>query len=101
MPKDYSRITLLVDMDDTIENLLPAWAEWLNKKRGTSIKADDITGWDVQKFFPSLTKDEVGKIVVTDHYAIAAVPRAKAGKILALLADKKIKNTRVKVSLLK
>ena len=32
MPNDYSHITLLVDMDDTIENLLPAWAEWLNKK---------------------------------------------------------------------
>lgn len=59
MPKDYSHITLLVDMDDTIENLLPAWAEWLNKKHGTSVNADDITGWDIQKFFPTLTKDEV------------------------------------------
>ena len=78
MSKDYSHITLLVDMDDTIENLLPAWAEWLNKKHGTSVKTDDITGWDVQKFFPSLSKDEVYAPLYEDEFWGTVQPKEDA-----------------------
>lgn len=72
---------------------------YINAGKKEKISRGDVAGYLMKG--ASLSKDEVGKIVVTDHYAIAAVPRAKAGKVLALLADKKIKNTRVKVSLLK
>lgn len=81
----YSHITLLVDMDDTIENLLPAWTEWLNKKHGTSVKADDITGWDVQKFFPSLTKDEVYAPLYEDEFWGTVQPKEDAVHHLAHL----------------
>ena len=87
MPKDYSRITLLVDMDDTIENLLPAWAEWLNNKHGTSVKADDITDWDVQKFFPSLTKDEVYAPLYEDEFWKTVHPKEDAVIHLARLKE--------------
>lgn len=78
MPKDYSHITLLVDMDDTIENLLPAWAEWLNRKHGTSVKPDDITDWNVQKFFPSLTKDDVYAPLYEDEFWGTVQPKEDA-----------------------
>lgn len=87
MPKDYSHITLLVDMDDTIENLLPAWAEWLNKKHGTSVKADDITGWDVQEFFPSLTKDEVYAPLYEDEFWGTVQPKEDAVNCLTRLNE--------------
>lgn len=72
---------------------------YINAGKKEKISRGDVAGYLMKG--ADLGKDEVGKIVVADHYAIAAVPRAKAGKILALLADKKIKNTRVKISLLK
>ena len=87
MPKDYSHITPLVDMDDTIENLLPAWAEWLNKKHGTSVNADDITGWDVQKFFPSLTKDEIYAPLYLDEFWGTVQPKEDAIHHLARLNE--------------
>lgn len=36
-------LTVLVDMDDTIEGLLQAWVESLNKTHGTTVKKDDVT----------------------------------------------------------
>lgn len=72
---------------------------YINAGKKEKISRGDVAGYLMKG--ADLGKDEVGKIVVADHYAIAAVPRAKAGKILSLLADKKIKNTRVKISLLK
>lgn len=87
MPKDYSHITLLVDMDDTIENLLPAWAKWLNGKHGTSVKADDITDWDVQKFFPSLTRDEVYAPLYEDEFWGTVQPKKDAVHYLSRLKD--------------
>lgn len=87
MPKDYSHITLLVDMDDTIENLLPAWAKWLNGKHGTSVKSDDITDWDVQKFFPSLTRDEVYAPLYEDEFWGTVQPKKDAVHYLSRLKD--------------
>lgn len=52
-------MTILVDMDDTIEGLLDAWTEFLRKKHGVEVYSDDIMEWDMSKAYPTLTKDEV------------------------------------------
>ena len=49
-------MTILVDMDDTIEQLLKAWISRVNEKYGRSATLDDITGWDVQAPYPGLTR---------------------------------------------
>ena len=41
------RLTILVDIDDTIEYLCKAWVEWLNEKYGTTVKYEDITDWNI------------------------------------------------------
>ncbi len=87
MPKDYSHITLLVDMDDTIENLLPAWTEWLNKKHRMSVQADDITSWDIQKFFPSLTRDEIYSPLYEDEFWKMVTPKEDAILYLSRLNE--------------
>lgn len=51
--------TVLIDIDDTIENLCETWVDWLNKQYGTSVKYNEITEWDMSKFFPNLTKEQV------------------------------------------
>ena len=37
------RLTILIDMDDTIVNLLDTWVEWLNRSFGTNVSPMDVT----------------------------------------------------------
>lgn len=37
-------LTILVDMDDTIESLASAWVDYLNARHGTTTKLTDING---------------------------------------------------------
>ena len=53
------KLTILVDMDDTMENFCVVWVNKLNKKYGTCVHIDDIKEWDIHKFFPELSKDEI------------------------------------------
>lgn len=52
-------LTILVDMDDTIENLSEAWINFLNNRYGTSVRPDDITEWSIEKAFPEIPADDV------------------------------------------
>ena len=50
---------VLCDADDTIENLCETWVNYLNNQYGTKVLAENVVDWDVSKFFPELTKDQV------------------------------------------
>ena len=50
---------ILVDMDDTIEDLLPTWLEYLNHLYGLNVSAKDIDDWDMKLYFPTLTKEQI------------------------------------------
>lgn len=52
-------LTILVDVDNVLENLNTVWVQGLNKKYGTDVKTEDITDWDITKFFPGLSKSQV------------------------------------------
>ena len=71
---------------------------YFNAGKKEKISRGDIAGFLMQK--GGLAPDEVGKIVVNDHSAIVAVPRSKAAATVEAVAPYKIKNTRVKVSVL-
>ena len=51
-------LTILVDMDDTIENLLEEWVRVLNKTHKRSVSLDDIKSWDIKEAFPGLSDEE-------------------------------------------
>lgn len=53
------RMIILVDMDDTIEQLLKAWVSGVNKKYGRNVTVDEITEWDVSAAYPGLTWEQV------------------------------------------
>lgn len=57
--RKQSDFTILIDIDDTIEDLLGAWCKWLNEHHGTTVSPNDITEWDMTKFFPQISKEEV------------------------------------------
>ena len=52
-------MTILVDMDDTIEQLLKAWLCRVNEKYGYSVTLDQITDWNVAAPYPGLTHRQV------------------------------------------
>lgn len=53
------KLTILIDFDDVMNNLLSVWVEFLNEKYGTDVKKDDVRDWDMSLAFPSLTKSQV------------------------------------------
>lgn len=87
MSKEYSNVTVLVDMDDTIEYLLPAWTEWINTRYGTSVQPDEITDWNVQNFFPALSRDEVYAPLFDNDFWSTVKPREDAILYLPKIMD--------------
>lgn len=61
-------LTILIDIDDTIEYLCATWVEWLDKKYNLDVKYDDITEWNMRVFFPSLTEDQIYEPLHTDSF---------------------------------
>ena len=52
-------MVILIDMDDTIEQLLKAWLRGVNDRYGRSVRYEDITSWDVSAPYPGLTREQV------------------------------------------
>lgn len=52
-------LTILVDVDNVLEDLNTAWVNAVNLKYGTSVRPNDIVEWEIQKFFPTLTRSQV------------------------------------------
>ena len=69
---------ILIDIDDTIEDLLPAWCAALNKKYNTSVSPSDITEWDMQKFFPTLSWEQIYSPFHNEDFWKAVKPKKDA-----------------------
>ena len=71
-------LTILVDADDVIENLAERWVEVLNHLTGSSLREQDITEWDITKFYPQLRKEEVYKVLEKESFwdGLKATPGA-------------------------
>ncbi|MCR5089348.1 MAG: hypothetical protein K6C08_07555 [Oscillospiraceae bacterium] len=52
-------MTILVDMDDTLEQLIQAWISAVNKQHGRNVSYDDIVSWDMSAAFPGLSREQV------------------------------------------
>ena len=81
-------LTILVDMDDTIESLVSAWVDYLNARHGTTTKLTDITDWDISKAFPTLTNEQVYTPLFEDSFWDWVKPIDGASEVLQkLIAD--------------
>ena len=88
MESKYSKITLLVDMDDTIIDLLPAWVRWINNKHGTNVTPEEITAWKISTFFPTLHEQDVYSPLCVDEFWETVKPKRDAAQYLQWLIDK-------------
>lgn len=81
------KLTILVDMDDVLENLVECWVNELNKKCGSSLREEDITDWRIAKFFPQLTKDDLFSPLNTTEFWEKISPMQNAQEVLKRLID--------------
>lgn len=81
------KLTILVDMDDTIEGLLDAWLAHLNEKYGLSVVKDSITEWDMQKAYPTLTAEQIYEPLRNAEFWKTVKPYEDAIEYLQALID--------------
>ena len=43
---------ILVDADDTIENLVEAWTTALNDRYNRNVNSQEILQWDIKQYYP-------------------------------------------------
>lgn len=76
------QLTILVDMDDTIECLLKGWVRWLNEKYNLSVNWKDIRSWDVRPYFNGLTKEQIYEPFYIDEFWDYVEPMPYAPEML-------------------
>lgn len=78
----------------------PEWGAkaslYFNVGKKEKISRGDIVGFLIAK--GGLAPDEIGRISLRDHCAIAAVPAEKAGRVIAAVSAEKIKGKRARIS---
>jgi len=81
------KMTILVDMDDTIEELLPVWVEYLNEKHGLYVDFNSVDQWDLGAFFSKygLTEDEVLGVLEKEELWERVRPKEGAAEYLKQL----------------
>lgn len=82
-----NKVIVLIDMDDTIENLVDAWCKWLNHKHGTNVYEADIIEWDICTFFPELTKEEVFEPTLIEDFWKTVQPKKDAPEYISQLIE--------------
>ena len=68
------RLTVLVDFDQTLNNLNEAWVQYLNEKHGTTVSPNDIREWDMNKAFPTLKAKDIYEPLKTEELWERVVP---------------------------
>jgi superfamily II DNA/RNA helicase len=85
------------------KGMLPVNPEWVTIYLSAG-KKDKISKGDIAGFFHqkgNLKKEELGMITITDFASFAAVKKNKASKLVSTLKEERIKNQKLKISLVK
>ena len=80
-------MTILVDMDDTIEQLLKAWVQRANEKYGRNVTLDDIKEWNVAAPYPGVTKKEIYGVTYEPGFWSSVEPMPGAAEALKHFMD--------------
>lgn len=81
------KLTILIDMDDTLEDLLGAWVSYLNSQYGTNVHKEDVRQWDISVAFPSLSKTQAYEPILLDDFWKTVKLKDGAVEIVQKLID--------------
>ena len=93
---DYDREYVPAPAADFHPDASPVATLYLNSGKKEKLSKSDILGFLVKQ--AALTSAQVGKIVVKDHCAVAAIPRDRADAVVDAFRQAKIKGQRVRAS---
>ena len=79
---------ILVDMDDTIEQLLSALVKRANERFHRSAAMDDITGWSIVCAYPGIEKRQILDLMYEPGFWDTVDPVPGAAAALKYLMDK-------------
>ncbi len=81
-------MTILVDMDDVLEQIVAGWIAMLNERYGTDVKYEDVKCWNIAEAFPMLTEEQVYEVELEEELWDYVKPMPGADEALRrLLAD--------------
>lgn len=83
MPKK----TILIDMDDVLENFVEAWLRKLNEKYNLSMAHEDIFEWDLCKCIPELSIEEIHSVIRDNAFWSTVTPKYDAIKYVKKLQE--------------
>ena len=74
-------MTILVDLDDTLEQLLKALVERANERFGRHATVDDVTDWSIVCAFPGIAKQQILDFMREEDFwdTVEPVPGAAEG----------------------
>ncbi len=72
-------LTILIDMDDVLQDLIGNWVNVLNTKFGTNVGVEDIIDWNIENFFPNVSREELFSTLRDPNlwYSLKATPGAQ------------------------
>ena len=96
---DYVEFDDIFALDEAGCHLMTKAMEtfYFSAGRKEKISKGDILGFLVAK--GGLNPDDVGKIDIFDHYALAAIPATKASAVLKSVMQEKVKGKKIKISI--
>ena len=80
-------MTILVDMDDTIEQLLKAWIKRANEKFDRNVTLDDITSWNAAEPYHGITRKQIYDITYEPGFWSSVEPMPGAVEALKHFMD--------------
>lgn len=80
-------MTILVDMDDTIEQLLEAWVKRANEKYHRNVSVDEITGWNVSAPYTGISREEIYGVIYEPGFWAGVKPMPGAAEALKHFMD--------------
>ena len=80
---------ILVDADDTIENLVEAWTTALNDRYNRNVNSQEILQWDIKQYYPGLDNHQIFGILNEVDFWRTVSPKEDAIEYLRKLYDEK------------
>ena len=80
-------MTILVDMDDTIEQLVKAWVNRVNEKYDRHVAPEDVRDWNMALPFPGLSREQVYSVPDEPGFWSTVEPMPGAAEALKHFMD--------------
>lgn len=81
------KLTILVDIDDVLNNFTGLWARLLDERYATGLGREDIREWEMTATYTMLTKEQIFGMTLEEDFYRGLRPVENAAPVLRRLID--------------